>query len=175
MVDTTPTSAHRSWARSLPVAWAVRRAKSTSDATTFAVYAFDTLRIGQKLELNGGARFDRFSLDYQSVAPDGTLSPFERLDEVLTGRVGVVFKPRPNGSIYAGWGNSFNPGADGNTGLSLNASTAELDPEMSESVELGTKWELAGARLMVNAALFRTDKTNARTPGLNPGDPAIVL
>ncbi|MQA30058.1 MAG: TonB-dependent receptor [Luteitalea sp.] len=32
-----------------------------------------------------------------------------------------------------------------------------------------------GGRLGMNAAAFRTDKTNARTPGINPGDPPTVL
>ena len=27
----------------------------------------------------------------------------------------------------------------------------------------------------MNAAVFQTEKTNARTPGVNPGDPATVL
>jgi catecholate siderophore receptor len=30
-------------------------------------------------------------------------------------------------------------------------------------------------RLSANAAYFRTEKTNARTPGINPGDPSTVL
>jgi catecholate siderophore receptor len=30
-------------------------------------------------------------------------------------------------------------------------------------------------RVSLNAAVFRTEKTNARTPGINPGDPPTVL
>ena len=35
--------------------------------------------------------------------------------------------------------------------------------------------DLLGARLLVSGALFRFEKTNARTPGLLPGDPVQVL
>jgi catecholate siderophore receptor len=84
----------------------------------------------------------------------------------------VVFKPQESGSIYFGYGTSFNPSAEG---LSLAASTADLQPEKSKSYEVGTKWDLYTNRVAVNAAYFRTLKINARTPGVNPGDPPTVL
>jgi catecholate siderophore receptor len=40
---------------------------------------------------------------------------------------------------------------------------------------LGTKWDLLKQRLLLTAAIFHTEKLNARTSGLNPGDPSIVL
>jgi catecholate siderophore receptor len=41
-----------------------------------------------------------------------------------------------------------------------------LDPEKSRMFELGTKWELLDERLLVSAAIFRNEKTDARTPDL---------
>src|SRR5690606_24210050 len=38
-----------------------------------------------------------------------------------------------------------------------------------------TKWDLFDERLALNVAAFQTEKTNARTPGINPGDPPTVL
>jgi catecholate siderophore receptor len=76
------------------------------------------------------------------------------------------------GSIYFGYGTSLNPSAEG---LSLTANTADLKPERTQSYEAGTKWDLYSNRLSMNAAYFRTDKTNARTPGINPGDAPTVL
>jgi catecholate siderophore receptor len=87
-------------------------------------------------------------------------------------RGGVVFKPRPEGSLYAGAGTSLNPSTEG---LSLTTATVTLEPETSRSVEAGTKWDAFEGRLGMNAAIFRTAKTNARTQGLNPGDPPTVL
>jgi catecholate siderophore receptor len=83
-----------------------------------------------------------------------------------------VFKPRANGSVYAGAGTSFNPSAEG---LSLSPATVDLAPEQTRNYEVGTKWDLPRRRLSVNAAIFRTEKTNGRTPGINPGDPPTVL
>src|SRR5262249_29074138 len=60
-------------------------------------------------------------------------------------------------------------------GLALTASTVNLEPEKSRNVEVGTKWDVAGGRLSLTGAGFRTEKINARTPGINPGDPPTVL
>ena len=76
------------------------------------------------------------------------------------------------GHIYLGYGTSFNPSAEG---LSLAAANVDLEPEKVRNIELGTKWDLFRQQLSATAALFRTAKTNSRTPGINPGDPPTVL
>ena len=146
-------------------------ARTDAVASSAAGYLFDTMTVGQHWELTGGLRFDRFDVDYESKAADGVVTPFERTDSMLSWHGGVVYKPRPNGSIYAGYGTSFNPSAEG---LALSAATVGLEPEKTRNVEVGTKWDVF-RRLSVSAALFRTEKTNARTPGINPGDPPTVL
>lgn len=150
-------------------------ARTESTADTAALYLFDTLDLSERWQVTGGLRWDHFSVDYESVAVGGAVTPFERTDEMLSWRAGVVHKPLPNGSVYASLGTSFNPSAEGNTGLSLSDSTVLLEPEKSRGYELGTKWDLFDERLSLNAAIFRTEKTNARTPGINPADPPTVL
>ena len=51
---------------------------------------------------------------------------------------------------------------------------AALKPEKSRTVEAGAKWDALNGRLLITGAVFRIDKSNARTPGL-PGDPLTVL
>jgi catecholate siderophore receptor len=159
---------------STPYASHLVRDGAVVDATanSAAVFAFDTMQLTQKLELTGGLRWDRFSLDYSTVNAAGQESTLERTDDMVSWRGGAVYKPRPNGSVYIGLGTSLNPSTEG---LSLTVSTATLDPETSRSVEAGTKWDLLGGRLGLNTAIFNTSKTNARTPGVNPGDPPTVL
>ena len=70
---------------------------------------------------------------------------------MVSWRGGVVYKPRPNGSVYAGAGTSFNPSAEG---LALSASTVNLEPEKTRNYEVGTKWDLPRRRLSMNAAIF---------------------
>lgn len=147
-------------------------ARTEGTARSAAAYAFDTAKLGERWELSGGARWDSFGIRYDSIAASGVNTPFARTDRMVSWRGGVVFKPAANGSVYAGGGTSFNPSAEG---LSLSAATINLAPERTRSYEIGTKWELPRRRLSLNAAIFQTEKTNARTPGLNAGDPPTVL
>ena len=157
-----------------PYASRLVRDGAVNDATarSAAVFAFDTLQLAPQFELTGGVRWDRFSLDYRTVNAAGQESTLERSDDMVSWRGGAVYKPRPSGSVYLGLGTSLNPSTEG---LSLSASTVALDPEKSRSVEAGTKWDVLGGRVGFNAAVFNTTKTNARTPGINPGDPPTVL
>jgi catecholate siderophore receptor len=147
-------------------------ASTTGSADSLAAYAFDTVNLGEHVELTGGLRWDRFAVDYESIAVTGEATPLERTDTMTSGRAGFIYKPRTEGSIYLGWGNSFNPSAEG---LSLGVANVALEPEKTTNYELGTKWDLFRQQLSATAALFRTEKTNARTPGVNPGDPPTVL
>lgn len=122
--------------------------------------------------MSGGIRWDAFNIDYRTVAPGGAETRFDRTDYLLSWRSGVVYKPSSAGTVYLGAGTSLNPSAEG---LSLTANTADLAPERTRNLEVGTKWDVAGGRAGLNFAVFHTEKTNARTPGINPGDPPTVL
>ncbi len=147
-----------------------------SDAVTGTVgaYLFDTIALSDRVELTGGLRWDRSHVDYElTTRSTGDVTALSRTDSMLSWRGGVVYKPRPNGSIYLGAGTAFTPAADAvNTGTALSDSdtapnNVRLEPEKSRQVEAGTKWALFGDRLSVTGAVFQTEKTNARTRGLN--------
>jgi catecholate siderophore receptor len=128
--------------------------------------------VGGRVQVSGGLRFDRFALDYLTRSAAGDETPLDRTDTMVSWRGGAVFKPRPEGSVYASAGTSLNPSTEG---LSLTTSTVELEPEKTRSIEAGTKWDAFDGRLGLSGAVFHTAKTNARTPGVNPGDPPTVL
>jgi catecholate siderophore receptor len=66
--------------------------------------------------------------------------------------------------VYAAWSTSSNPSGEtsGNGGQEVTAANGDLDPEKNRNYELGTKWDFFGDDLSLTAALFRTEKTNAR-------------
>ena len=66
---------------------------SPGDGDQRGVYAFDTFQFGDKWELAGGLRWDRFDADYhQWIAPT---SAFDRLANMASWRAAVVYKPVP--------------------------------------------------------------------------------
>jgi len=148
--------------------------QNSADSNGAALYAFDTIKLLEQLEVNGGLRWDYFNTNFQAATGGDAL---ERTDKVFSWKGGVVYKPVEIGSIYFGYGTSFNPSAEG---LSLgNTATAtnsiRLDPETTRSFEIGTKWDLFAERLALTAALFRIDKTNSRTEDpTNPNDVLVL-
>jgi len=135
-------------------------------ALSAAAYLLDTIGLSRHWDLTGGFRWDRFDTAYtQQVSP---ASAFDRVDVMPSWRAALVYKPTSIGSIYFDAGTSFNPSAES---LSLSAATANLPPEKNLTYELGTKWDVDQRRLSLRAALFRTDKYNAREPA--PDNPLL--
>ncbi len=134
-----------------------------------ALYLFDTAKLSEKWELNGGLRWDYFDVD--GIATQ-TGAIVRKIDRLFSYRAGLVFKPMPIGSIYAAYGTSLNPSLEG---LSYGTANTAIDPEKTYNFEVGSKWDLFRERLSLTGAVFHIRKTNARTPGLLPGDPPQVL
>lgn len=143
-------------------------------ANSFAGYFFDTIKFNKQFEFVGGLRWDRFDVSGVNTATVGgqpVLVPIDRVDTIISGRAALVFKPVENGSIYAAYASSANPSLEG---LLYVPADIRTDPEKTRTYELGTKWDLFGTRLLLASALFRVEKTDARTPAINPLDPPTL-
>ncbi len=139
-----------------------------SEADVLSAYIQDQAEIGRHLELIAGLRFDRFDLQIADLL---TGVEFAREDEVLSPRIGAIFKPIPDASIYASFSRSFLP-QSGDQFASLDVTLAALEPERFENLEVGAKWDIS-KRLSVTAAVYRLDRSNTRAPG--PAAGTIVL
>ena len=128
-------------------------------AITFGTYVLDTLQLGSKFDLIGGGRWDRFDANYnQYIAP---ASAFNQTVGLPSWRGALVYKPRPNGSIYFDAGNSFDPSAET---LSLSAATANTPPEKNLDLRSRQQVGFGLKKLSAVGSIFRTDQTNAREP-----------
>ncbi|SEB19220.1 catecholate siderophore receptor Fiu [Variovorax sp. YR216] len=137
---------------------------------TVGLYAFDTAKLSERWMLTGGLRFDHYSTDYSATAlnaTSGVLTPsaYSVSGSEWTGKLGVVYKPTDNSSVYLAYGTGAQPPggnnftlAAGGTGNSANRT--DFLPQKTKSWELGTKWDLLDKKLAVSAALFRTDVSN---------------
>ena len=131
---------------------------------TAAIFAVDTVDIGEHWTITGAIRFDHFNARFdQSV---GTPSHFTHVDNIGSPRAAIVYKPTEDYSVYFSYGTSFNPSAET---LSLAASNADLGPERDHTFEAGAKAQVLDGHLALTAAAFDTVMTNARiTDPLNP-------
>ena len=160
------------------------RARANTDSDSLAAFVLDTLKFGDQWQLMAGIRWDHFFTNYVADRYDsnGVTAGKEqvlRKDVELNYRAALVYKPVEEGTLYLGWGTSFNPSAEGLSFIAnarnFGISNAFLEPEQNRSLEFGVKWELLDRRLMAEAALFETVKSNARVPDpLRPGFNALA-
>lgn len=133
--------------------------------TNKAVYAFDTISLTPKWDINLGLRYDWLNGDYEKTTVNaGKYEKYRTEDKKLSGRAGLVYKPADNGRIYVAYGTSFNPSAEFLTsmGSGVSNATADLSSEKNRTLELGTKWTFFNSALELDGAIFRVEKTNAR-------------
>lgn len=149
-------------------------AYSDGKTDTAALFAFDTLHLNEQWMLNAGMRYEHYKTTTEGAALE-LIDPnvkakyklvqvdLDSSDNLFSWNTGVVFKPQENGSIYLSYANSLTPPGSDNFALSTSESSnnqASLDPQETETVELGTKWDVLDDRLALTAAVYRTENTN---------------
>ncbi|WP_180044006.1 MULTISPECIES: catecholate siderophore receptor Fiu [unclassified Acinetobacter] len=139
------------------------------ETQTAAAYLFDTLKFGERFQLNGGVRVDYYETDYQGLTlPRGgnalVATDLSTHDTLFSWKLGAVYKPTLNSSIYAAYAKSLTPPGSTNFTLSESGNDAiNAQPQETHHYELGSKWELLQGKLAVAAAAYRTENENQST------------
>ena len=121
----------------------------------FSFYLQDEIRLADSFRLVLGARFDEFDIDVYNVPVDDNRS---RRDSQVSPRLGVIYKPSEDVSIYASYSESFLP-RSGEQFANINGANNQLDPDTFANTELGLKWNLTD-RLNLSAAFFEIEKSS---------------
>ncbi|RYF21073.1 MAG: TonB-dependent receptor, partial [Oxalobacteraceae bacterium] len=154
----------------------VRTGHQEGDTKNFALYLFDAIKLSDQLEINGGIRWEKNDATFRSDTVSGTPgATFGQVtlgadqvneDELFSYRIGAVFKPVENASLYVAYGNSKTPVSSsvrGGCGLastqSLNTDPCSVEPQGAVNYELGGKIDLSSG-VQLTAALFRNERTN---------------
>jgi catecholate siderophore receptor len=173
-----------------------------NERTSRALYLFDNVELDERWSLNFGLRWEHnegevlasyfTSAGYlpnpsggplpgpaSPGAPGGLFSGHGPLlkneDDLFSWRVGLVFKPIPNASLYIAYANTRTPSqATVNSQGACDAESCNVAAEKAENIEIGGKWDIGG-RLSLTAALFRNDRTNYRVESGDPAAPFDVL
>jgi catecholate siderophore receptor len=143
---------------------------------TKSVYLLDSANYNDFVILNGGIRYDDYNINTSGYGTVNGVANAFGTQAAQFGlpnfNLGVVVKPLPIASVYAAYATSSDPVGSEFDGTSanygglapvLNGNSNQIfGPEKNKAIEVGTKWELFERRLLVTAALFQTEKENAR-------------
>jgi catecholate siderophore receptor len=143
-----------------------------SEVSFASLYLQDQIDVTDTFKVVLGARLDRFDvsvLDLRAVSAtdDGRRG---RVDEEISPRFGLIYKPAENVSVYASYSETFLPSA-GDQFLTLSTTTEDIRPQVFENREIGAKWDV-NDRLSFTAALFRLERGQFTT--VDPDDASIV-
>jgi catecholate siderophore receptor len=93
--------------------------------------------------------------------PVGTLVPssIKADGQLLSWKTAFLYKPAESGSVYVRYSNSLTPPGEANFTLSTAANSINypaFDPQETDNLEAGTKWEFFDRALALTAAYYST-------------------
>ena len=126
----------------------------------WGLFLQDQIDISDNLILVAGVRYDAVSQDASTTTIFGATNSSQDVD-AFTPRVGIVYQPIPQLSLYGSYSRSFTPSAA--TDIAGNL----LEPEEGEGFEVGLKAELFDQRLIATLAYFDITRQNVATADPN--------
>ncbi len=140
-------------------------------AKTVSGYVMDTIDLNDTWTVFGGLRYDktRIFLKTQNYLTGVQTGDFDYGEGMWNGHLGVTYKFLPHANVYLTYssakdlnGGESDVGTSGGYGgmITLNGNAAGAKPETTRNVELGTKWNLLGGKLLATAALFNIVKSD---------------
>lgn len=136
-----------------------------ADLRVFSLYIQDEIALLEQLDLVLGARYDRFDFEVDVLDVNGNLTTRRsQVDEEITPRLGLVFKPKENISLYASYSQTFLP-QSGEQFASVGGNNLNLDPDEFINLEVGVKWDF-NPRMSFTAAIFDLQQDAKETDGM---------
>ncbi|MDG6778390.1 TonB-dependent siderophore receptor [Thiomicrorhabdus sp. zzn3] len=132
---------------------------------TISLSAMDTVDVTDKFSVFAGLRYDQFDYDLSAKGRDGTISEYSYDDGLWNGHMGLVYKVADNGNVYFNYSTASNiNGGESDVGTNSGyggfIAAADSEPETTQNLELGTKWEFNGGKLLATAAVFQITKSD---------------
>jgi iron complex outermembrane recepter protein len=128
---------------------------SATKAVRLGLYVQDQASLGESLVLVAGLRVGRVRTEPITGHDGSRRSDLPVVDDALSPRLGLVYRPRPWLSLYGSYNTGFEPSTPGR----LVEGGRPLQAAESESFEGGLK-ATAGSRLSLSATAFRIRQTN---------------
>ena len=129
---------------------------TTSAISVTSVYVQDQIDLTDNFKVMLGFRHDNFDISVTDVIANNTTS---KVDENVSPRLGLIYKPMEDMSVYYSYSESFLP-RSGEQFKKLQESDSRLDADVFESTEFGLKLSLSN-NLSLTASLFESEQIRA--------------
>lgn len=129
-----------------------------TDTQRFGIYAQDLISFTEKIKLLAGLRWSW--QESQATTHNLTKNPItitegtKRLDNAFSPKIGLVYQPTKDMSLFASYSNSFTP----NTGTTVDLKP--LEPSIIDQYEAGIKKDFWRGALSTNLTVYQITNSN---------------
>ena len=125
---------------------------------TYGVYMQDQIAFSDNLKMLIGGRYDWATAETGLVGSDIPT----QVDGAFSPRVGVVYQPSQNVSLYTSYSQSFRPS------IGRNPDNETFEPTRGTQYEVGVRADFLDGRLSANLAAYNLTRTNVLSPDPDP-------
>lgn len=136
---------------------------------TYSFFFQDEIALNQHFDIILGGRFDTFDIEVFNVVANETRT---RIDQHFSPRLGVIFKPFENISVYGSQSESFLP-RSGEQFDNINDDRNALDPNVSTNLEAGVKVDIR-PDLSFTTAIFEIEESSPQVSDADPGTLDVI-
>ncbi|NDJ16908.1 TonB-dependent siderophore receptor [Myxacorys almedinensis A] len=125
---------------------------------SYGVYLQDQIAFSDNLKMLIGGRYDWISNETGPIDGDRT----SQNDGAFSPRIGLVYQPSKNVSLYTSYVQSFRPASG------RNQDNKPFEPTRGTQYEIGVKVDFLDGKLSTTLAAYNLTKTNVLTPDPDP-------
>ncbi|MNQ26380.1 Ferrichrome-iron receptor precursor [compost metagenome] len=127
-----------------------------TDTNRFGIYAQDLISLTEKFKVLAGLRWSwqEAQAETTDLINNTIKEDPKRIDEAFTPKVGLVYQPTKDMSLFASYANSFTP----NTGVTIYGET--IAPSLIDQYEVGVKKDFWRGILSTNVTLYQIVNSN---------------
>lgn len=148
------------WTSSKPAQIAATTSNRHS-AKAQGMYVQDLISLTEQWKIMAGLRWENYSFKTHNLINDRQRS---YSGNALSPRLGIIFQPVPQHSLYASYSKNFSPyGGRGTLGVSVNEDAVfDDEPQFSRQLEVGVKSDWFDNALSSQFAIYNLEKYNIR-------------
>lgn len=127
-----------------------------TDTNRFGIYAQDLISVTEKFKVLAGIRWSwqEAQAENTDLINNTIKEDPKRIDQAFTPKLGLVYQPTKDMSLFTSYANSFTP----NTGVTIYGET--IEPSIIDQYEVGVKKDFWRGVLSTNVTVYQITNSN---------------